>query len=66
MFENVDDTLPEIGLYVGGKLFQLLFIAGAFAATVASGLASHASASRLLFVMGRNGVLPKNFRILTS
>lgn len=59
VFKNVDDTLPEIGLYVGGKLFQLLFIAGAFAATVASGLASHASASRLLFVMGRNGVLPK-------
>ena len=58
-FENVDDTLPEIGLYVGGKFFQLIFIAGAFAATVASGLASHASASRLLFVMGRNGVLPK-------
>lgn len=59
VFANADDTLPEIGLYVGGKFFQLLFIAGAFAATVASGLASHASASRLLFVMGRNGVLPK-------
>ncbi|MEG0383243.1 MAG: APC family permease [Solibacillus sp.] len=59
VFTNADDTLPEIGLYVGGKFFQLLFLAGAFAATVASGLASHASASRLLFVMGRNGVLPK-------
>ncbi|WP_391122785.1 APC family permease [Psychrobacillus sp. L3] len=59
VFKIVDDTLPEIGLYVGGKFFQLFFLAGAFAATVASGLASHASVSRLLYVMGRNSVLPK-------
>src|SRR5699024_2302675 len=54
---NTDDTLPEIALYVGGQVFQILFLAGAFAATVASGLASHSSVSRLLYVMGRNGVL---------
>ncbi len=58
-FKVTDDTLPEIGLYVGGTIFQLIFLAGAFAATVASGLASHASVSRLLYVMGRNGVLPR-------
>ncbi len=58
-FNTLDDTLPEIGLYVGGQVFQLIFLAGAFGATFASGLASHASVSRLLFVMGRNGVLPK-------
>lgn len=61
VFNLLDDTLPEIGLYVGGKFFQLIFLAGAFAATVASGLASHASVSRLLYVMGRNGVLPRAF-----
>ncbi len=59
VFNVIDDTLPEIGLYVGGKVFQLIFLAGAFAATTASGLASHSSVSRLLYVMGRNGVLPK-------
>lgn len=59
VFNQLDDTLPEIGLYVGGQVFQMIFLAGAFAATIASGLASHASVSRLLFVMGRNGVLPK-------
>lgn len=59
VFEVVDDTLPEIALNVGGQVFQLIFLSGAFAATVASGLASHSSVSRLLFVMGRNGVLPK-------
>jgi putrescine importer len=58
-FKVTDDTLPEIGLFVGGSLFKLFFLAGAFAATVASGLASHASVARLLYVMGRNGVLPK-------
>jgi putrescine importer len=44
---------------VGGKLFQVLFVSAAFAATVASGLSSHASVSRLLHVMGRNRVLPE-------
>ncbi|WML52368.1 APC family permease [Neobacillus sp. PS3-12] len=58
-FKNTDDTLPEIGLYVGGAIFKLIFISGALAATIASGLASHSSVSRLLYVMGRNGVLPK-------
>ncbi|WP_203364598.1 APC family permease [Bacillus sp. REN10] len=58
-FKVTDDTLPEIGLFVGGAIFKLIFLSGAFAATVASGLASHASVSRLLYVMGRNGALPK-------
>ena len=40
---------------VGGHLFKILLTAAAFAATVASSLASHASVSRLLYVMGRNG-----------
>jgi len=58
-FQLVDDTLPEMALMVGGRFFQMLFLSAAFAATVASALASHASVSRLLHVMGRNGVLPK-------
>lgn len=58
-FKVTDDTLPEIALFVGGSVFKLIFLSGAFAATVASGLASHASVSRLLYVMGRNGVLPR-------
>ena len=35
--------------------------AAGFCATLASGLASHASVSRMLLVMGRNNVLPKKF-----
>jgi putrescine importer len=56
-FEVTDDPLPEMAMLVGGKAFQLLFVSAAFAATVASGLASHASVSRLLHVMGRNRVI---------
>ena len=40
---------------MGGQLFKILLTSAAFAATVASSLASHASVSRLLYVMGRNG-----------
>lgn len=55
---NIENsTLPQIGLIVGGKIFQIFFVAAAFAANCASSLASHASVSRLLYVMGRNGVL---------
>ena len=60
-FDLVDDPLPEMAFLVGGHLFQILFVSAAFAATVASGLASHASVSRLLHVMGRNGVVPGVF-----
>ncbi len=36
-------------------MFKILLTAAAFAATMASSLASHSSVSRLLYVMGRNG-----------
>ncbi|AZN41757.1 APC family permease [Paenibacillus albus] len=57
-FNDPDAASPEIALYVGGKVFQLFFLAASFASTVASGLSSHASVSRLLYVMGRDNVLP--------
>ncbi len=59
--EFTDDPLPQIGLIVGGPVFQAIFVSAGFAATLASGLASHASVSRMLLVMGRNNVLPRRF-----
>lgn len=56
-----NSTLPEIGSQIGGPVFQAILIAAGFTATLASGLASHASVSRMLLVMGRNNVLPKRF-----
>ncbi|WP_171041406.1 APC family permease [Sinomonas susongensis] len=54
-FQNTDDTLPEMALKIGGEFFKILFTSAAFAATVASSLSSHASVSRMIYVMGRNG-----------
>ena len=54
-----DSTLPIIGELVGGKTLSAVLTAAGFAASIASGLASHASVSRMLLVMGRNNVLPK-------
>jgi putrescine importer len=50
-----NSALPQIAFMVGGHLFKIALTAAAFAATMASSLASHASVSRLLYVMGRNG-----------
>lgn len=60
-FHNPDAALPEIALYVGGKLFQSIFLVTTFINTLASGLASHASVSRLLYVMGRDNVFPEKW-----
>ena len=50
-----NSALPQIAKLVGGDFFKVLLTAAAFAATVSSSLASQASVSRLLYVMGRNG-----------
>ena len=50
-----NSALPQIAFMVGGNVFKILLTSAAFAATVASSLASHASVSRFLYVMGRNG-----------
>ncbi|MFW3898940.1 APC family permease [Pseudomonas bharatica] len=58
-FQDHEAALPEIALYVGGKLFQSIFIACTVINTIASGLASQTSVSRLLYVMGRDKVIPQ-------
>lgn len=60
-FSDPEAASPEIALYVGGKLFQAFFLAGTLTGTLASGLASHTSVSRLLYVMGRDNVIPSKF-----
>jgi len=58
-FHDQEAALPEIALYVGGKLFQSIFIVCTVINTIASGLASQTSVSRLLYVMGRDKVIPQ-------
>ncbi|MGP7818358.1 APC family permease [Niallia sp. 01092] len=58
-FKNPEASSPEIVLYMGGVFFQMVFLAGGLAGVIASGISSHASVSRLLYVMGRDHILPK-------
>lgn len=60
-FKLVDETQPEILLLVGGAFFQSVVLAFAIVTVMASGISAHAGVSRLMYVMGRDGVLPKSF-----
>jgi amino acid transporter len=58
-FANVDSAATEIAVQIGGNLFAAVFLAGLVVAQFASGIAAQASASRLMYAMGRDSVLPK-------
>ncbi|WP_435608765.1 APC family permease [Pseudomonas knackmussii] len=60
-FQNADSAAYEIARNIGGDLFVSLFLVGLIVGQFTSGLSAQASASRLLFAMGRDGVLPKAF-----
>lgn len=60
-FDNVDSAAYEIARNIGGDLFVSIFLIGLIVGQFASGLSAQASGSRLLFAMGRDGVLPKSF-----
>lgn len=58
-FASVDSAATEIAKNIGGDLFVSIFLIGLIIGQFASGLSAQASASRLLYAMGRDGVLPK-------
>lgn len=60
-FDNSDTAAFEIATTIGGNIFGAVFLAALVIAQFTSGLAAQASGSRLLFAMGRDGVLPKRF-----
>lgn len=60
-FDSVDSAAYEIARNIGGDLFVTIFLVGLIVGQFASGLSAQASGSRLLFAMGRDGVLPKSF-----
>lgn len=57
-FANEDTAASEIALQVRGAFFAAVFLAGFIVTQFASGIAAQASAARLMFAMGRDGVLP--------
>ncbi|MHA3982866.1 UNVERIFIED_CONTAM: plaP [Trichonephila clavipes] len=58
-FKDVAATQPDILLLVGGSLFQSYVLAFAIVTVMASGISAHAGVSRLMYVMGRDGVINK-------
>ena len=61
VFENSDAAGFEIAQQIGGNLFGAIFLAALVIAQFTSGIAAQAAGSRLLFAMGRDGVLPRGF-----
>ena len=59
-FQNADSAAYEIARNIGGDLFVSFFLIGLIVGQFTSGLSAQASASRLLFAMGRDGVLPQS------
>lgn len=57
-FNDIAATQPEI-LLVGGTLFQSVILGFAIVTVMASGISAHAGVSRLMYVMGRDGVINK-------
>jgi putrescine importer len=58
-FHNADSAAFEIAGTIGGNLFASFFLTGLIIAQFAAGLAIQATSSRLLYAMGRDGVLPR-------
>ncbi|WP_445116342.1 APC family permease [Acinetobacter sp. WZC-1] len=58
-FSKIDETQPEILLAIGGITFQTVILYFAIVTVMASGISAHAGVSRLMYVMGRDGVINK-------
>lgn len=56
-FKLVDETQPEILEAVGGAIFKGWVLGFAIITVMASGISAHAGVSRLMYVMGRDGVI---------
>ncbi|MEU4408666.1 APC family permease [Streptosporangium sp. NPDC023963] len=59
LFEDSSSAAFEIAGLIGSSLFGAVFLTGLVVAQFASGLAAQAGTSRLLYAMGRDGVLPR-------
>lgn len=58
VFDDSSSAAFDIAIAIGGNVFGAIFLAGLVVAQFASGLSAQAAGSRLLFAMGRDGVLP--------
>jgi len=59
VFKNADNAAFDIAKNIGGDIFSSIFLIGLIVGQFASGLSAQTSASRLLYAMGRDSVLPR-------
>lgn len=59
VFENTDSAAKDIAANIGGDLFAAIFLATVIVAQFTAGIPIQAAGARLMFAMGRDGVLPK-------
>lgn len=58
-FPDADSLSEGVARTIGGNLFAAVFLAALIIGQFTSGLAAQAAVSRLLYAMGRDGVLPR-------
>lgn len=58
-FANVDNASYEVAKIIAPPIFASILLIGVIIAQFASGVSAQASGARLLYAMGRDGVLPK-------
>lgn len=61
VFENPDSAALDIARTIGGDLFAAIFLATVIVAQFTAGIPIQAAGARLMYAMGRDGVLPKRY-----
>ncbi|OBB85499.1 APC family permease [Mycolicibacterium peregrinum] len=60
-FTDVESGSLDLMLTAGGQFLQTFFTAAYVAGALGSAIASQASVARILYAMGRDGILPRSF-----
>ena len=60
-YANPDNAAYDIARQVAPPVFGAIFLVGTIVGQFAAGLSAQASGARLLYAMGRDGVMPKKF-----
>lgn len=60
-FSDVDSGSLDVMMTAGGNFLQVFFTAAYVAGATGSAITSQASVARILYAMGRDGVLPRSF-----
>lgn len=64
-FEDVDSAALDVMVHIGGSAMSSFFLAAYVAGAFGSGITSQASVTRIMYSMGRDGVLPRVFSALS-